>query len=419
MNDLFSLLLTFGPPLLIVLLANLAERARERSSIVQVVPTLVNATPDAGSLPDAPTAPVQQALPDTLPSSLTDIYPDEPVQVAPVGMEPYVPTAAQVTATPASDGTVWAVLAYALMLFYLVTFLVASGFAAIMPFVLSQNDANIQSLLAGSPFIERFNWTFLAWATALTCIFGMIVMLRPVRRLIARIIPIDPLSTVHSVALSLVSLVVLQMVFTAGVGIDVLADMVAEGGDAAAGAMTITGAWMQAALFVAMGFFGVGWLIRRGFHATRIRLAIVMPTLSQTLVAVGLAFLMVGVVIALEMVSNAVGWGFDEDVGRLSEQLLGGLILTVPGILTMGLSAGIGEETLMRGALQPRFGLVLTSVIFALLHGNYGLTLSTLAVLIVGLTLGILRNRTNTTAAMIMHATYNCILGFLPFLWQQ
>jgi membrane protease YdiL (CAAX protease family) len=125
--------------------------------------------------------------------------------------------------------------------------------------------------------------------------------------------------------------------------------------------------------------------------------------------------LMVGVVFVLEYVSVALGWGIDEDVNRLTEQMLGGLMTTLPGVLTIGLAAGIGEETLMRGAVQPRLGLLLTSVVFALLHANYGITLSTLAVLIVGLALGIVRQRMNTTSAMAVHATYNIIFGLIAY----
>ena len=69
-----------------------------------------------------------------------------------------------------------------------------------------------------------------------------------------------------------------------------------------------------------------------------------------------------------------MGWGLDEDVQRLTEVLIGPLLGSIPGILTLGLAAGIGEETLFRGALQPRFGLLITSLLFALLHSQYGIT---------------------------------------------
>jgi len=43
-----------------------------------------------------------------------------------------------------------------------------------------------------------------------------------------------------------------------------------------------------------------------------------------------------------------------------------------PGLmLLLGLSAGIGEEITLRGALQPKLGLALTSLLFAALHVQY------------------------------------------------
>jgi hypothetical protein len=96
--------------------------------------------------------------------------------------------------------------------------------------------------------------------------------------------------------------------------------------------------------------------------------------------------------------------------------MIGPLTQSGFGILTLGLAAALGEETVFRGAMQPRFGLLLTSILFALLHSTYGLTLSTLLVFIVGLVLGLLRLRYNTTTAMITHAVYNISLGVIAYL---
>jgi membrane protease YdiL (CAAX protease family) len=82
----------------------------------------------------------------------------------------------------------------------------------------------------------------------------------------------------------------------------------------------------------------------------------------------------------------------------------------------MGLSAGLGEETIFRGALLPRFGVILTSILFALVHSNYGITLSTLVVLLLALLLAWLRLRYNTSTAMITHAVYNMTLGLIALL---
>ena len=70
----------------------------------------------------------------------------------------------------------------------------------------------------------------------------------------------------------------------------------------------------------------------------------------------------------------------------------------------------------MRGAAQPRLGLLLTAALFALLHSNYGITLSTAIVFLLGLVLGLVRMRQNTSTAMVLHATYNIILGLMAYL---
>ena len=105
--------------------------------------------------------------------------------------------------------------------------------------------------------------------------------------------------------------------------------------------------------------------------------------------------------------------GSDADGGSLTEQLIGPLFQTPLGILSIGLAAGIGEEILFRGAMQPRFRLVLTALFFALLHSNYGITLSTLIVFLLGIVLGVIRSRYNTSTAMITHAAYNSTLALL------
>jgi membrane protease YdiL (CAAX protease family) len=122
------------------------------------------------------------------------------------------------------------------------------------------------------------------------------------------------------------------------------------------------------------------------------------------------------VVLVIEALASFLGLGADADVERLTEQLLGSLFTTPLGILTIGLSAGLGEESVFRGALLPRFGLILTSIFFALVHSNYGITLSTLVVLILGMVLGLLRMRYSTTTAMIAHAIYNMTLGLIAYL---
>jgi membrane protease YdiL (CAAX protease family) len=69
--------------------------------------------------------------------------------------------------------------------------------------------------------------------------------------------------------------------------------------------------------------------------------------------------------------------------------------------------------------MQPRFGLIITSLLFALVHGQYGLSLATLVVFGLGLVLGLVRNRTNTTTSMLTHALYNSGTALLAYLGIQ
>jgi membrane protease YdiL (CAAX protease family) len=79
-------------------------------------------------------------------------------------------------------------------------------------------------------------------------------------------------------------------------------------------------------------------------------------------------------------------------------------------IAVLAVSSAIGEELLFRGALQPTLGLVLTSVIFAALHGglNPRFRLWALFALGAGLLLGGLTLWTgNLLAAILCHLTVN------------
>ncbi len=165
-----------------------------------------------------------------------------------------------------------------------------------------------------------------------------------------------------------------------------------------------------------MGLIGVGLFSRRGIGAALTRLGIVVPSIGQVILGVVVALVMVPLVILAESFASQLGLGASEGVQRLTEQLIGPLTMSIPGILTLGLAAALGEETVFRGALQSRFGLLFTTLLFALLHSQYGLSFSTVAVFLVGLVLGILRQRANTTTAMITHAVYNMSLGLISFL---
>lgn len=262
------------------------------------------------------------------------------------------------------------------------------------------------------------------WALALgvfgSAVSGLLVLIPAVRRWLARLIPIDPDSIVHAVALSLSLLIVVNLTVTLGIGLDNLATMLAQTEEETGVAATsIAGLWGQQILMVLLAVVGVGWPIRRSFGVTMQRLGIVVPTRRQVLIGLVGGVGMVGVVIMSEALVGLAGFGADPNVERLTEQLLGPLFTSPFGVITLGVAAALGEEPLFRGAAQPRFGLLLTATLFALVHSNYGITFSTLIVFALGLVLGVVRSRHNTTTAMILHACYNITLGVIGYIGLQ
>jgi len=72
----------------------------------------------------------------------------------------------------------------------------------------------------------------------------------------------------------------------------------------------------------------------------------------------------------------------------------------------VGVDAVGGEEVTIRGALQPRLGIVLTSVLFACGHVQYSWW-GMLTIALLGMLLGGVRRLTNTSTAIVVHSLYD------------
>lgn len=251
---------------------------------------------------------------------------------------------------------------------------------------------------------------------------GLLLLTQPVRRLVARIMPIDPDNVVHTVALAMTMLILTSMFVTLGIGLsNITARLIeqAASGQELALNDTFIAVWTQQIMTALIALVGVGWLTRRRWQDSLARLGIVPLTRADFRIGVGIGAGMVPLVLVMGGVANLAGIGPDPDVGALTDQLLGPLFDSPFGILTLGVAAALGEETIFRGALQPRFGLLLTTFFFAIVHSNYGLSYSTLVVFIVGLVLGWARLRHSTSVCMVIHAVYNISIGLLAYLSLQ
>lgn len=168
----------------------------------------------------------------------------------------------------------------------------------------------------------------------------------------------------------------------------------------------------QAVFFVLLALLGVGLGIRRNLPETLARLKLQMPTVGDVgrslALTVGLLFITIslgGLIGLLSPDSVAVAQSFN----RVVMDAFAG---TVWGAVGLGLLSGLSEEILYRGAIQPVFGLWATSLLFALHHVQY-LNLSILLIVVLALALGWIRDRYNTTVAILVHAVYNTLIALI------
>ncbi len=116
------------------------------------------------------------------------------------------------------------------------------------------------------------------------------------------------------------------------------------------------GVMLGAALIWRMGFSGESILYASPEAAQRD--VGLVSNLALGVVAGGL------VVIVSNLITQYTGWG--EALARSLAASLAGL--SVPDALLLALASGMGEEFFFRGALQPRVGLVLASLLFGCVH---------------------------------------------------
>jgi membrane protease YdiL (CAAX protease family) len=178
-------------------------------------------------------------------------------------------------------------------------------------------------------------------------------------------------------------------------------------------AITGDAAVAQAGIFVVIAMIGAGFATRRDLGMTLERLGLRLPTLEELSFGMIMSFLLL-----IGAFSIGAVWTLftPPDVLEQQTQLSRAISLSVTTLglaFVVSMSAAVGEEVAYRGALQPIFGLWPTAIFFALTHIQYTLTPATLVIIVVGLGLGWLRKRYNTTAAIVAHFLYNFALFFL------
>jgi uncharacterized protein len=262
---------------------------------------------------------------------------------------------------------------------------------------------HVLSYAAGGESASKF-WnaeqTLLPFAAA--GLLGLLFLWPAVQRAVARILPIRPGSPVIYLTVVLGLLLVAQQLST-----QVTAQPPLTYGELLA----------QDVPFLILAFVGVGIFIRRSPRETIQRLALLPPPQKRwwlvSIIGIGV---FMAVAFGIEALANVVAPSQQKQVTDVTTVLFSHFN-NPAAIIFLGVLAGVVEETLFRGALLPRFGIVVTAILFAALHIQYAISFATLEVFVLGLGLGWLRVKSGSTLpGMLTHAGYDIAVGFLSLI---
>jgi len=168
---------------------------------------------------------------------------------------------------------------------------------------------------------------------------------------------------------------------------------------------------------IILAFVGVGLFVRRSPREAAQRLGWMAPRSQRWwLVAVGGIFVFLAVAAGIELLAKWLSPSSQQQVTNATNVLFSQFNNPL-GIVLLGVLPAFMEETLFRGALLPRLGLVVTTILFAALHTQYAISFATLEVFVLGMGLGWLRVWTRSTLpCMVTHAGYDIAVGLLPFV---
>lgn len=168
---------------------------------------------------------------------------------------------------------------------------------------------------------------------------------------------------------------------------------------------------------VALSFCGVGVFVSRKPKQCLSRLGITKVSAAQ----IGIGLLLVLFSFTYDALWAIYTHNSGGDLARKLTNynagafgVVGGFAPSVVLALATAIFAGMGEETLMRGALQPALGIIPAAVLHGVLHGQFShAPIFILQIIGWSTVMGIVRRYTNTTTTIIGHAGFNFVTTFL------
>ncbi len=228
-------------------------------------------------------------------------------------------------------------------------------------------------------------------------LLSILLLFREIRERLSSVMEIDPESKLHT--LSLILFILLVGAFS-GILLSVETTRIST---LRVGVEDVV---IQDVGFVFLSLFGVGWLTRRSIRETIRRLGISSLGPKGFLSSAGFVGLMFLVSVFASLLLPSSG----EDA---TVKVLGGV--SILSAVVISISAGLGEELLFRGAMQPRFGILPSAFLFSLVHLQYPHPVQLFSLFLLGVILGYERKRINTTASIVSHIAYD-ILSFLSMI---
>ena len=238
---------------------------------------------------------------------------------------------------------------------------------------------------------------------------------RRFREWLARYLPFDPDSFVHTVALvAILALTLIPPVSLLVTGVPPylspqFIELLTESGDLFADTVRVN----AYGLFwtIVASFLIAGACVRRTPREAMERLGLVRPTGREVVLAVAAAFALVGAFHFLDpMLAALVSYLGLPVTDTEAVNLLFAGSLTVPGIIVASIAAGFGEEVSIRGLLQPRFGILLPALLFASLHAFQYSWDGLISVFLAGVVFAYIRRYSNTTTSAVTHTVYDLVL---------
>ncbi len=176
---------------------------------------------------------------------------------------------------------------------------------------------------------------------------------------------------------------------------------------------------------VALALCGVGIFVSRKPREAFLRVGWQKPTGIQVGIAVALIFVTFGYDYVWSLFTHNMEGGLASKLTTYNAGTFtpggsgggGGAAGLAPSLLLAlftGICAGAGEETLIRGALQPVFGILPAAILHGLLHGQFSHA-PVYLVQVAGWSamMGIVKRYTNTTTTLMAHAGFNFLTTFL------